>query len=113
MDFKTGIAPDEKGNHHAIKDYFNQINLYAYLYKATKGEEIESMSLYFTDLDANQRIFTYKFDKEINDEVLQMIDETVKNIEAEKFEFENCEIKSLLSFFMNRYSEERKSDDNR
>lgn len=113
MDFKTGIAPDEKGNHHAIKDYFNQINLYAYLYKATKGEEIESMSLYFTDLDANQRIFTYKFDKEINDEVLQMIDETVKNIEAEKFEFENCESKSLLSFFMNRYSEERKSDDNR
>lgn len=113
MDFKTGTPPDEEGNHHSLKDYFNQINLYAYLYKMTKGLEIESMSLYFTNLDANQRIFTYKFDEEINEEVLQMIDETVKNIEASKFGFENCESNSLLSFFMKKYMEENieKSDD--
>ncbi|MDO4604453.1 MAG: ATP-dependent DNA helicase [Helcococcus sp.] len=107
MDFKTGTPPDEDGNHESLKDYINQINLYAYLYKMTKGKEIDSMSLYFTDLDANQRIFTYKFDERINEEVLNMIDETVKNIESEKFGFDNCQSKSLLSFFMNRYMEEK------
>lgn len=107
MDFKTGTPPDEDGNHESLKDYINQINLYAYLYKMTKVKEIDSMSLYFTDLDANQRIFTYKFDERINEEVLNMIDETVKNIESEKFGFDNCQRKSLLSFFMNRYMEEK------
>lgn len=106
MDFKTGTAPDEHGNHKSLKDYFNQINLYAYLYKTTKGCEIETMSLYFTDLDANQRIFTYKFDEKINKEVLEMIDETIKNIESENFRLKNCGNKSLLSFFMNRYFKE-------
>nr|WP_276938043.1 ATP-dependent DNA helicase [Helcococcus sueciensis] len=114
MDFKTGNPPDEDGKHPSLNDYFNQINLYAYLYNITKGEEIDTMSLYFTDLDAKQRIFTYKFDEEINKKVLDMIDEIVKNIESNNFEIKNCENKSLLSFFMNRYIEEniKKSDDN-
>lgn len=105
MDFKTGTPPDKNGNHDSINDYINQINLYAYLYKLTKDEEIETMSLYFTDLNAHKHIYEYKFDEQKNNKVLEMVDDVVKNIESKNFEKNDYEEKSLLKFFINKYKE--------
>ena len=104
MDFKTGTPPDENGEHQSLQDYINQLNLYAYLYEKTKMEEIETMSLYFTNKNASQKIFTYKFDEEKNKKVLENIDETIRKIENKEFNFDDKCVseKSLLRFFINK-----------
>ncbi|MFM1524218.1 UvrD-helicase domain-containing protein [Helcococcus bovis] len=102
VDFKTGTPPDENGGHHSLETYFNQINLYAHLFELTKNKKIATMSLYFTDLNAKKRLFTFEYDEAKNIEIQKMIDDTVSKIENEEFNIsEKCkESRSLLKFFM-------------
>ncbi|EHR35718.1 hypothetical protein HMPREF9709_00272 [Helcococcus kunzii ATCC 51366] len=109
IDFKTGNAPDEFGNHPSMVKYFYQINLYAYLFKKTKNIDISSMSLYFTNLHAKQSLYTFEFDKAKNEELMQKIDDTVKEIENRNFTFtDSCNNpNSLLRFFLNKKFEDK------
>ncbi|MFM1536515.1 PD-(D/E)XK nuclease family protein, partial [Helcococcus ovis] len=102
VDFKTGTPPDENDGHHSLETYFNQINLYAHLFELTKNKKIATMSLYFTDLNAKKRLFTFEYDEAKNIEIQKMIDDTVSKIENEEFNIsEKCkESRSLLKFFM-------------
>lgn len=104
LDFKTGKAPDNEGNHESMSDYFKQINLYAYLYEKTKNEKIESMSLYFTGAKNGKKLYTFKFDEGKNAEVLELIENTIKRIENnEFFENKNCiDENSLLKYFIKK-----------
>lgn len=108
IDFKTGLPPNLKDDEHTIENYKNQIRLYAYLYKATKNQAIESISLYFTDQRAEPSLYTYKIEDEDLDVIFKLIDETIKNIEAEKFSFKESDedTSGLLKFFMTKYRSE-------
>lgn len=101
MDFKTGVKPDEKGNHKSIKDYYRQLNLYAYLYKVTKGIEVKSLALYFTKIDSTKHIYEFEYDEEENINTLNLVKETINNIENNKFEFTDVP-NSLLRFYFER-----------
>lgn len=108
MDFKTGRPVESHEDDSILKSYINQINLYAYLYEKTKNREIFSVSLYFTDLYNSKNIYTYPVNKDLNEKILKDIEKTIKDIENEKFNFENYDPNKagLLKFFLNRYYKE-------
>lgn len=106
-DFKTGL-PDNK----SIENYFNQINLYSYLYEHTKNKEIENLYLYFTDEKILDNILIRKKSQEKIDDLIEKIKIVINNIENENFNFDNDisekydGTKSLLRFFFDKYYEE-------
>lgn len=104
IDFKTGNAPDQNGNHPSMESYFNQINLYAYLFEKTKNIRISSMSLYFTNLNADQDLYTFEYDEKKKEQLIEKIETTVEQIENIDYTYiEKCkQTNSLLKFFLNK-----------
>lgn len=90
LDFKTGNPPDEAGNHPNLRNYYNQINLYASLYGLTKDENIDNVALYFTDVEAEKHLFEFSFSKAVSGKMMELIDTKVDEIE-EDMEFKKTE----------------------
>lgn len=108
VDFKTGNPPKIGEKSDKLEEYFNQINLYAYLYNKTKNMKISNMIIYFTDLDAQQRIFKFSFDEDKNKKVLCLIDEIIRDIESNNFKSNNKNSRTLLKYFINALQTSRK-----
>lgn len=107
LDFKTGKEPENLKDPKLL-DYYNQINLYAYLYENTKGEEINSTSLYFTDISNENKLFKFEKDMDRTNDIIENIDKAILGIENEKFDFP-ANYKSpnnLLRFFLDKYYSE-------
>lgn len=77
LDFKTGTVLEESLK---MKNYFNQINLYTFLYEMSKNTKVESVGLYFTDIN---KFYSKGKDVYSKDEILEYISSTVKKIEED------------------------------
>lgn len=109
VDIKTGKSPEQHEDKEVVKSYLYQINLYAYLLKKTKNMDIETISLYFTNPDAEKNLYTYQINADVNRKIMITIEKVIKDIENEKFEFSDSYKANdgLLKFFLDRlYAEE-------
>lgn len=93
VDFKTGMPPDENGNHTKKDTYREQLLTYRELLEKSKGVKVSRLALYFTDPSASQHLWEVPGDDVALADRMRRTDATVAAIEARKFDTQTMDLK--------------------
>ncbi len=86
VDYKTGPKPDIKGHPERVEHYRKQLEIYSYLIEKRYGKKVSRMHLYYTNCENNDPLITFEWTRAAIDHTIAEITETIKNIEAKKFD---------------------------
>ncbi len=85
VDYKTGPKPDIS-EPKRVAHYKKQLEIYAYLIEKRYGKKVSRMHLYYTSTIEGNPIITFDWRREAVDATIAEITQTVKNIEAKKYD---------------------------
>ena len=85
VDYKTGPKPDIS-EPQRVTHYKKQLEIYAYLIEKRYGKKVSRMHLYYTSTVEGNPIITFDWRREAVDATIAEITQTVKNIEAKKYD---------------------------